>query len=718
MKKRILSIALTLAVIFAIVPAFTHHAEAALSRNVSVIATGASHTMAIKADGTLWGWGGNWTGQLGDGTFFDKHTPTQIGSDSNWVYVTTSKYLPDGKSENQGHTLAIKADGSLWAWGWNAYGQLGDGTTTDRHAPVRIGTGTNWVSVSAGVEHTTALRADGSLWAWGCNNLGQLGDGTTSDRHTPVRIGSGTSWASVSAEGYHALATRTDGSLWAWGWNNVGQLGDGTTVDRLSPVRVGVETDWRSVSASMIHSAAIMGDGSLWTWGSNWVGALGDGTSNNSSVPVRVGSDTNWANVSTGYIRTAAIKTDGSFWAWGNNAFGILGDGTGTSRNSPVRIGSDASWASVSPGYAHVTALRADGSLWAWGMNSYGQLGDGTRDDRHAHQMIWGPGSVSTEQSALSPTQPTTPQPPGGTNPSSWAQADVAAAINTGLVPQTLQSLYTQAMTRAEFCALVVTLYEMLRGDIVGRRTFSDTNDINVQKAAAIGVVDGVGGGRFSPNSQLTREQAATMLSRLANALGNPLPEQAATFSDNSAVVSWARSAVGQVQAAGIMGSTGSNRFSPKGSYTREQSIVTFLRMYNMFRAQAPQVNQPLDFRDWDVTDEQKYWAQNYLNELGNPTSGSIDVVGFELYYTDNGGLVLIAFIRNGMSQALNIRSFEPLTIKTMDGRVIATANFYGNYGTIQPTQSIIWRFNFSREFVMIQGADVSKYIVTSSVRH
>ena len=176
--------------------------------------------------------------------------------------------------------------------------------------------------------------------------------------------------------------------------------------------------------------------------------------------------------------------------------------------------------------------------------------------------------------------------------PSEWAQEDVTAAIAAGLVPQPLQSRFTQATTRAEFCALAVALYETATGsEITDRQTFTDTNDVNVEKAAAIGVVNGVGNNQFSPDSQLTREQAATMLSRLADAIGDPLPKQAATFADKDSVAPWALEAVGQMQATGIMGGVGNNTFAPKSPYTREQSIITVLRLFDIYCAQGEPIN-------------------------------------------------------------------------------------------------------------------------------
>ena len=191
-------------------------------------------------------------------------------------------------------------------------------------------------------------------------------------------------------------------------------------------------------------------------------------------------------------------------------------------------------------------------------------------------------------------------------NPSSWAVEDVSTAIEAGLVPQALQALYTQATTRAEFCALAVTLYETVTGEVITERlSFTDTDDVDVEKAAAIGVVNGVGNNMFSPDTQLTREQAATMLSRLAEALENPLPEHEATFSDNESISTWAFKAVGQMQVTEIMAGVGNNTFAPKSPYTREQSILTILRLYNVLEADAsPDSDTPEsnDSNDEDLT--------------------------------------------------------------------------------------------------------------------
>ena len=541
MRRRTFSITLALILCLTLMPMTAFAAES----NCKTVSAGGWHTMAIKTDGTLWAWGRNWWGQLGNGkTREDAPSPVKIMD--NVAYV----------SAGNSRTMAIKTDGTLWAWGGNTYGGIGDGTKdNNRSSPVKIMD--NAASVSAGYFHAMAIKTDGTLWAWGSNSYGELGDGTYKERPFPVKIMDGV--ISVAVGDSHTMAIKTDGTLWAWGRNLDGRLGDGTEEDRPSPVKI--MDSVTSIAVGYDHSMAIKTDGTLWAWGYNAHGELGDGTRENRPSPMKI-MDT-VASVSAGAGRTAAIKTDDTLWAWGCS---YLGWRNGDDDLLPLKIMDNVS--SVSAGMFHIMAIKADGTLWAWGGNEYGQLGDGTKENRLSPVKIMASAASGSAKS--------------DGKPSSWAEVQVTTAINAELVPQALQSSYIQAITRAEFCALAVALYEKVTGkEIVDRNTFDDTKDTNVEKAAAIGVVSGVGNNKFDPGTKLTREQAASMLYRLADAVGKPLLKQAASFADNGELSSWAAESVGQIQAAGIMDGVGDNTFAPKEPYTREQSIITILRLFD-----------------------------------------------------------------------------------------------------------------------------------------
>jgi alpha-tubulin suppressor-like RCC1 family protein len=321
--------------------------------NWSSMSAGNTHTAAIKTDGTLWTWGNNGNGQLGTGTVTSRTSPgTTAGGGTSWSIVSAS----------QCHTAGIKTDGTLWTWGMNGIGGLGDGTITDRSSPgTTAGGGTNWSSVSAGNAHTAAIKTDGTLWTWGRNTSGQLGDGTITNRSSPgTTAGGGTTWISLSAGCVHAAGIKTDGTLWTWGAAQCGRLGSGNQTYRSSPgTTAGGGTNWSSVSAGTYHTAGIKTDGTLWTWGPNSSGQLGDGTATARSSPgTTAGGGTTWSSVSAGRYHTASVTSNGTLWTWGWNYSGQLGDGTITDRSSPgTTAGGGTNWSLVSAGNAHTAAI-------------------------------------------------------------------------------------------------------------------------------------------------------------------------------------------------------------------------------------------------------------------------------------------------------------------------------------------------------------------------
>jgi alpha-tubulin suppressor-like RCC1 family protein len=357
------------------------------------IESGGHHTLVIKTDGTLWAWGYNASGQVGDGSESDRYYPVQIGTDTDWRMVSPHKSI---------QSFAIKTDGTLWAWGWNERGSLGDGTYVSKSSPVQIGTDNNWADVAAGLAYSIALKTDGTLWAWGWNEYGTLGDGTYVSKNSPVQIGTDHNWKSIHVGQQFSIATKTDGTLWAWGINYSGELGIGTTTNQSSPVQINGFDNWASLSIGYNHSLVLKTDGTLWAWGSNYAGQIGDGTVNHHFSPVQIGTNNDWVQISANGDFSYAIKSDGTLWRWGVN--GNKQSVDDPNFLSPIQIGADHNWQNVSAGHYNVFGLKDDGTLWTWGDNFYGDFGDGTNESKIIPTHI--PCPTTYTPSAITEQQP------------------------------------------------------------------------------------------------------------------------------------------------------------------------------------------------------------------------------------------------------------------------------------------------------------------------
>jgi alpha-tubulin suppressor-like RCC1 family protein len=299
------------------------------------------------------------------------------------------------------HICALTSESTVKCWGTNTYGQLGDGTTTGRDAPVDVcATGTappctpasdnvlsGVTAIAVGGEHTCALLdAGGALKCWGRNNVGQLGDGTTATRTTPVDVSNlGSGVAAISAGSAYTCALTSAGGVKCWGRNNQGQLGDGTTTDRDEPADVpGLTSGVAAVAAGTSHTCAITTAGGLKCWGLNSQGQLGDGTNTGRTTPVDAsGLSSGVTAVAPGNFHTCAV-VEGGVKCWGFNNYGQLGDGTTTRRFTPVIdvLGLTSGVAAVAAGGSHSCALTSAGAVKCWGRNRTGQLGDGTSTGR------------------------------------------------------------------------------------------------------------------------------------------------------------------------------------------------------------------------------------------------------------------------------------------------------------------------------------------------
>lgn len=326
--------------------------------------------------GKLWIWGTGSEGELGDDTSIDKSSPVQtVCGGTNWVNVACGYYT----------AIALKNDGTLWCWGDNSNGSIGDDTSDSKSSPVQtICGGTNWAKIASGCywDHNFAIKQDGTLWGWGYNNNGELGCGDDNSKSSPIQtVCGGTNWATVSSGGRHTAAIKNDGSLWVWGDSDYGQLGNDTTDTVSSPIQtITYGTNWASIACGERFMAAIKKDSTLWMWGQNSNGQLGLNDSDDRSSPIQtICGGTNWKQVSCGNDHTGAIKKDGTLWLWGDNYDGQLGDGSSDSRSSPVQtICGGTDWKQVSCGQSGTAAIKNDGTLWVWGYGENGELGDNT----------------------------------------------------------------------------------------------------------------------------------------------------------------------------------------------------------------------------------------------------------------------------------------------------------------------------------------------------
>ena len=343
--------------------------------NMKMVSAGASFSAALRADGKVYAWGDNAQGELGiNSTAAYVTTPSQVS-----LSVPIRSIACGGE-----FMVMLDTAGKLWACGWNIYGMLGNNTTVaNSKVPVAVGNisgqpcnGNKYVAIASGGGHCIALKEDGTIWGWGYNAVGQVGDGTTTDRYFPVQIGMENDWVAVYTGLYHSFGLKANGQLYAWGYNDVGQLG----ISNATSVITGPTTvagSWKCISITQnSQSLGVKSDGTLWGWGlNNYHQVNGSGT--NYYSPVQIGTDNNWISCNGGWDYSMALKQDGSIWAWGNNSDGIFLNNASSEPN-PIKLTSPPAsqvTQSFSCGQGHMIAWTNDGRIWTCGKNGLGQLG-------------------------------------------------------------------------------------------------------------------------------------------------------------------------------------------------------------------------------------------------------------------------------------------------------------------------------------------------------
>lgn len=328
--------------------------------------------------------GRNFYGDLGLNDRTNRSSPVQLSSDAiNWSVIA------GGDAEV---ITGVTTTGELYAWGRNSFGALGlnvvDG---DRSSPVQIGALTTWSTVESRQFGGVAIKTDGTLWAWGLNDNGQCGLNDIISRSSPVQVGALTTWSKIASFRNHVLAIKTDGTLWAWGDGASGKLGSNNgNIDYSSPIQITSSSDWSAIGAGYSQSYAVKTNGTFWSFGQGYGGMLGHNDRITKSSPTQVGALTNWLDAKAGFYVGSGLKTDGTLWTWGLNSDGVLGLDLPSNvyRSSPIQVGTEANWSTYDVAYQAMYAINTDSEFYAWGSNGSGELADNSRINRSAPVQV------------------------------------------------------------------------------------------------------------------------------------------------------------------------------------------------------------------------------------------------------------------------------------------------------------------------------------------
>jgi alpha-tubulin suppressor-like RCC1 family protein len=334
------------------------------------LVTGFDHTCGLTAGGNAYCWGWNEFGQVGDGTTTDRTSPMLVSGDLRFQTLSAAG----------AHTCGVASDGVSYCWGRNADGELGDGSTMQRTSPTLVSGGLTFQSLVGGFFHTCGVTPAGAAYCWGRNLNGQLGDGTSDQRLSPTAVSGTLTFQSLAGGGYHTCGVVGDGAAHCWGNSFYGQMGNGEfAFNTFSPVPVGGGLTFRSLSAGSAHNCGLTADDLVYCWGFNSNGQVGDGSTDDRSLPVEIGSGLNLQSVALGNGQSCGVTTQAIAYCWGWNATGQVGDGTTTDRLGPVKVSGELAFRSLSTGAGnHSCGVTSNLISYCWGDNAKGAVGDAT----------------------------------------------------------------------------------------------------------------------------------------------------------------------------------------------------------------------------------------------------------------------------------------------------------------------------------------------------
>lgn len=630
MKKRLFSLVLALALCMGLTVPAMAYGDTGKAGNTNPVSSGFGHAGIIDTNGSLWMWGYNNDGQVGNGRKGDSTYQTQ-----GYTYpcqTTPVKVLDDVASFSCGanFTAAVKTDGSLWVWGSNQNNQLGiagagdftyketmsmqghemvRGTYLCQTVPMKIMDGV--MAVSCGTSHAAAIKTDGTVWTWGTNSDGRLGNGTLTQSRIPVQVLDNA--VAVSCGTSHTAAIKNDGSLWMWGDNSNGQLGNGgvgnTTKDiyknPIQTVPVKVMDNAVTVSCGSDMTAAVKTDGTLWTWGNESTGNLGNGAFDSGRAKSPVQIDTNIASVSASTGSSGAITQNGILKMWGDDTYGALGTGLtgipyywenggvqgallGYYVDRPTSVMEDV--AAVSGGNIMVI-VKKDGTVWVCGSNKYGELGNKNLTNKTVKTIpcqtvpaqLTGFTAKLPGKFTLVPGSTTSPSVNRFGNFTDVKEGDYFAdavlwALEKNITSGTSKTTFSPGQTCST--AEIITLIWRANGEplpVVGDGNFFDNVGIGSNEYYAVAAMwaqrQGLVSGKiFHADKPCTRADVVTYLWKLA---GSPAAAQQTSFTDVPASADYAQAVAWAVDQK-ITSGTGGGKFSPAATCTRGQ-IVTFL---------------------------------------------------------------------------------------------------------------------------------------------